>query len=201
MSTAGCGRAEAGANAGAPVERALVPAVVGYREAPPPAERRPPDLGVDDEGASEFEPDTVELEVWSDDADAGVEYRARVLPGAEERILITRSRRGAAPSCTHVVLVHPIELEQWVLLPDGWGIEHAWRTRGDLSCAVDPSALGGEPAATGGDGSISWPRRAGVYPCQLDVEVVLRFPATASEAAGSVSLRANKLRVAGCVER
>ncbi len=127
-------------------------------------------------------------------------YQAWALPGARHRVVIARANQsGARPSCTRIVLVHPQSVEQWALLPAGWAIEHAWTTPDPAACD-DRHGLPkpGDAATMDGDGRVEWAATEGEFPCELEIELMLNFPATAEQPARSVSFESPALAVEGC---
>ncbi len=126
-------------------------------------------------------------------------YQAWALPGARHRVVIARANQGPHPSCTRIVLVHPQSVEQWALLPAGWAIEHAWTTPDPAACD-DRHGLPkqGDATTMDGDGRVDWSATEGEFPCELEIELMLNFRATAEQPARSISFERPALAVEGC---
>lgn len=133
-------------------------------------------------------------------APADAHYAAALWHGALDHLVLMMADAGGA-FCVRLLADAPsASAAVTVQIPGGWGVQGVIAYPGTADCLAWTTALSEPELAANAQGSISWPLSAdAAYPCQLDVDLVARFPEPPSWLPPVVAMRATGIAVnSGC---
>lgn len=133
-------------------------------------------------------------------AGANVVYSAQALIGALDRILVFREDLDE-DRCSWIILVSPdVGVPYDVTTPKNWAVQSIEASDVGDACGSQSPGMFGSEAATAAEGTIELgaPGGAGVYPCDVSVDVTAMFAGALPDVPPSEVFDAVAIPVTGC---